>query len=632
MEKLFLCLCFVLLANLNFAQESNVTLAPQFPQAGKKVEISYTPVKALENAKTLSCEIYFTRKDELIASEINLTQSNDVWKGTFQVPDTVQSMIFVFVDGDKKDYNGTEWYTSLVYDANQKPIDNAYGSLATAYSRWYYLINGDSENPNKIMDLYEKEFALYPAKKDSIPYLWGYFRALKEVKKEQANETIAQILSVVETKKDLDETTLGFLQGNYERLGNKEKAEMYGKLMKEKFPLGTNAQWESYNKIREAEDYDKAKALAEDFKNKFPKSRYVEFIGDMLIDKALKAKRMDVFEELTKNKTIDNLAFMYNNIAWEAAEKGEDLDKAVALSWKATSWAKDRLDKPVDMSKKPSYMTEKAYKEENKGTYAMFADTYGYILYQQGKYEEAYQYMKEVVAIKKRKDAGYNERYALALAKSKDNASLKPELEAFVKDGEASAKMKEMLKEIYLKEKGSDKGWTAYIGELEKESKAKVKAELRKKLIKEKAPDFMLKNLKEESVSLASMKGKVVIVDFWATWCGPCIASFPGMQKAVDKFKEDKNVAFLFVDTWENVKDKKQNASDFINKKKYTFNVLMDNENTVVTSFGVSGIPTKFIIDKNGDIRFKSVGFSGNADAVADEISMMIEMINEETK
>jgi hypothetical protein len=58
----------------------------------------------------------------------------------------------------------------------------------------------------------------------------------------------------------------------------------------------------------------------------------------------------------------------------------------------------------------------------------------------------------------------------------------------------------------------------------------------------------------------------------------------------------------------------------------------MDNENTVVTSFGVSGIPTKFIIAKNGDIRFKSVGFSGNADAVADEISMMIEMINEETK
>ena len=86
------------------------------------------------------------------------------------------------------------------------------------------------------------------------------------------------------------------------------------------------------------------------------------------------------------------------------------------------------------------------------------------------------------------------------------------------------------------------------------------------------------------------------------------------------------SVAFVFIDAWENNGDKLKGAADFINSKGYTFNVLMDNEDKVISDYGVSGIPTKFVVDKNGRIRFKAIGYNGSPEGLADELAMMIEL------
>ena len=103
--------------------------------------------------------------------------------------------------------------------------------------------------------------------------------------------------------------------------------------------------------------------------------------------------------------------------------------------------------------------------------------------------------------------------------------------------------------------------------------------------------------------------------------------SFPGTKIAQEKLEAEGNTKFLFVNTWERVDNKLENAKEFIAKNQYPFHVLMDIENEVVAEYKVTGIPTKFIIDKEGNIRFRSIGFRGNTQKIVDEIEVMLDLI-----
>jgi thiol-disulfide isomerase/thioredoxin len=160
-----------------------------------------------------------------------------------------------------------------------------------------------------------------------------------------------------------------------------------------------------------------------------------------------------------------------------------------------------------------------------------------------------------------------------------------------------------------------------------------LKAELAKKMINKPSPAFVLKDEEGRNVFLNDFKGKAIVLDFWATWCIPCKKSFPAMQMAVDRYKGDDSVKFLFIHTWDRgTKTPLKDAATYLHQNKYDFDLYMDykdpltEKHPAVSNFGVTGIPTKFIIDGNGNIRFKVDGFSGTDEAAAEEIITMIEL------
>ncbi|KYP16328.1 MAG: hypothetical protein A1D16_20570 [Flavihumibacter sp. CACIAM 22H1] len=102
------------------------------------------------------------------------------------------------------------------------------------------------------------------------------------------------------------------------------------------------------------------------------------------------------------------------------------------------------------------------------------------------------------------------------------------------------------------------------------------------------------------------------------------------MYTAQQNHKDNKDVVFLFVNTWEQAADKKKNVEEFFNGKPYSFLMqALDTEDKMVSGFKVDGIPTKFVLDKQGKIRFKSVGYDSNESKTVDDIAAMIQLAGE---
>lgn len=119
------------------------------------------------------------------------------------------------------------------------------------------------------------------------------------------------------------------------------------------------------------------------------------------------------------------------------------------------------------------------------------------------------------------------------------------------------------------------------------------------------ASDFKLQNMDEENINLSDYRGKVVLLNFWATWCPPCVREMPSMERlqqrvGADSFKviainqmEDPDDVFVFTGQIE---------------LDQTFEILFDTDSKVSQAYAVSGLPTTYLIDKKGNIRYRAVG------------------------
>lgn len=128
-------------------------------------------------------------------------------------------------------------------------------------------------------------------------------------------------------------------------------------------------------------------------------------------------------------------------------------------------------------------------------------------------------------------------------------------------------------------------------------------------LLNEPLPFFEFENDNGTLIIKSDLKGKIIVLDFWATWCGPCIAKFNPLYNLQKKYSNNKNIEFYFINTSEKGDNIKERAMTLITNKGLPFKVLFDFKNKAKNKLGVHGLPTLLILDDDSNIRYREEGF-----------------------
>jgi len=133
------------------------------------------------------------------------------------------------------------------------------------------------------------------------------------------------------------------------------------------------------------------------------------------------------------------------------------------------------------------------------------------------------------------------------------------------------------------------------------------------------APDFQLQTLSGQTVSLSGLRGKPVLINFWATWCPPCKAEMPYLQQVHDSWSA-KGLVLLAVD----IRESPATVEKFMTELNLSMTVPMDTDMKVTKVYLIGALPTTFLIDKDGIIRQKVIGAFPNKEAIENELKKIM--------
>jgi peroxiredoxin len=596
---------------------------PEKPKPGEEITIFYSADSTkFANLDKIDMNVYLYSKklDNTVGVEMNKTKAG--WVGKVKTNRDTRGIIIKFKSDDDIDNNSKKGYVIYLYGSDGKVLPGSIAGFGVAKLNWgSYYVDVD-RNIEAAMQYLQEDFQNNPEIKEE--YLDPYLTIYEELYPDKIDSTVTTELSKLEMKEELTEDDLVTLTDWYGKINNEDKSDQFKKILSEKFPQSEYLQIERYRELRSEQDLAKKKQLAVKFAKDFPESEYIEnaydLVANLYRDKKLYREVRDFL------KTNFNLPSVYRfySVSNRMFEENADLNITLEIARMGVKRGEQEVKNPA--SEKPEYLTEKEWKEDRDYYLGLTLFSLGKALDLFGKKAEALQNLERAVKLTQNNEGSINELYVSVLYENGEKQKARTVIEDFIKKGDGTEGMTGVLKNVYVSGKGSEEGFEEYLSKLESVSLGNLKDKLSKEIINEPALDFSLEDLDGKEVSLSSLKGKTVIVDFWATWCGPCINSFPGMQKAVDKYSQNENVKFLFISSWEREEDRKSTVEKFLQKYNYTFHILMDYDDKVISEYNVTGIPTKFVIDKKGNIRFKSIGFYGNVDQLADEVSVMIDL------
>ena len=460
---------------------------------------------------------------------------------------------------------------------------------------------------------------------------------------------IAHLLKVMESQPDLTENEYEEISSTYRiDLKNKVKADSINQVILKLFPHGGLARFNrsfELNALPEEEYFAAADQFRKDFpieawrKNPNPRGFVYNNFYRELATRYYKSGNYKKLEEILPEMDM----VMINDVFRKSVEFA--IRKTPTPPETYVEISKKFIDQMIAKVGDGSYRQTIAASPRQAEELARLWLNYYICVHAQvaekcGRYQEAVDMMNLID-----EDQRYisypagNEAYIVSLEKLGNHTEAFEAMKGAASAGQMTPVIYDKLREHYTTLKEKPATFEAWIASLKpKHEVEKIKNKLRAEIIDIPFEPFVMESHQGGKVKSASFKkDEIVVIDFWALWCAPCIAALDGMQMAVDLYANDPTVKFYFVITQDEPNREKIDAlwkkNDFRNMEVlYDANPKGKNSRNVVYKSmfpGTSGIPQKAIL-KNGHIRYRAEGYGGSPSGLMDEISYVIEILKEE--
>ncbi len=624
-------------------------IIPLIPVVGQDVKFTYdNSLTSLAGEETIYGTIYYWENLRWRAEDLKLVKNDTAWEATCRVPENCALLSCKFYAGDKKDTGGRGTYTTMTFDKRGQNLPTAYMAWGMLRNKTLESLPGYCEEEAYIGDDIMRFWLNQQLMKDPGARKYVFYYAAKLLNQMIPGEKHEQMLSDVDFILNLpdadEETLLKALEVAKDIVKDSTKAVAIEARILKDYPDGILARDQEIWRIFRIMDADVKAPELEAFLKRFPTEKFQEIeteTSSMYLGKIFQAV---IYQAVIKRndfsllyKYIHDVPHLYlQTFYWHM----------VQVPLRTNQRTPEQVFPPAKAiyNERPQAGSERVYSKREWKDYLLtrckdMILKHAFVLDATGTSAEALELMEEIKEKYNFKSAEYNDQYVRLLEKNGYQSMVIPTIIASIREDAFTPEMLETLRKDYVKQHKNDKDFETYLASLKSQEKQQeLQKHLQETMINKDIELFAMEDLNGKKVDLSKMKGKIIVLDFWATWCAPCKASLPGMQMSVNKYKDDPNVAFFFISTMETAADFKEQIRKFMKEHNYTLHVLCDNVNpktkkrsavydTYAKAFKFSGIPHKLIIDGNGKLRWSINGYMGSPSALAEEMNLMIEML-----
>jgi thiol-disulfide isomerase/thioredoxin len=627
----YLMIFFLLLPVLLFGKGNSLNIKPDKPKAGEEIIIAYNPSGNLLE-KTDSVKILLTTYSKKRTGIINvdstifldMKKEGNTWIAKVKTSPMTDMGVIEFTSGNLKDINDGSGYFLRLYDASGNETTKSTMGCAILINFSKNIAPTEAKDKEKAEKYLNNLYKSHPELK--IEYLIEYIMFQTVLVRENGQKSFMNELSGFEKRNDLSEDEYNTIIDTYLKLKKTDKANEITEKAIKVYPKGKIAVNKILASIKIENDVNKQFEMTKENIKHFAGTEYSSYLAEQVLRIIYEKGSPELLKDYTVYMMNAGLVLFQKGYSYLGALllKKSNLDLALTIAnTEAEEWRKEFVNPTL---KKPPAMLENIFKSKNRNMYLKTLIKRASVLALLNRKEEA---LKDFNIVLSDIPIGHItqetiELYLNCLPDEKKYEIAVPVIEGYYKSGNIMESLKTLLKDIYIKKTGSEEEYEKYIKRIESDIKIAKDEKMKKEIANKKpAPEFTLADFNGKKVSLSDYKGKIVVLDFWATWCGWCKKSFPQMKQAVEKYA-DKDVIFLFVDTMEKEDNAKEKAKEFITQNNYPFYVIIDTDSKVSKSYGVQGIPAKVFIDKEGNQRYFSKGYS---DHIVEEIDEIIELL-----